>query len=108
MPLTAKQTARFLLALSFAAVWPAVAQTQTPTWDTSGNGMLKGTYYFRQVYYQIGANDGSLGYAAAAYGVVTFSGTGSFASPGSAVTYVDSQYGTQPGQPYAGVYSIAA
>ena len=24
---------------------------QTPTWDTSGNGMLNGTYYFRHVTY---------------------------------------------------------
>lgn len=69
--------------------------------------MLKGTYYFRQVYYQIGANDGSLGYAAVAYGAVTFSGTGTFASPISAVTYVDSQSGAQPVPQYRGTYSVA-
>jgi hypothetical protein len=39
--------ARVLLVLSAAASWQASAQT----WDTSGNGLLKGAYYFRQVFY---------------------------------------------------------
>ena len=44
-----------LLAVGLAA--------QAQTWDTSGNGMLSGTYYFRQVIYIIGDQYGDLGEA---------------------------------------------
>ena len=84
------------------------AAAQTPTWDTSGNGMLKGTYYFRQVYYVVGFNNGSLSDAAVGYGTVNFSGTGTFApsSPGS-VVFGDAQSGGGAVQ-FSGTYSIAA
>src|SRR5579863_3812817 len=106
MSLTAKRLALLPFLLSFAAVLPSAAQTVT--WDTSGNGMLKGTYYFRQVYYVIGYNNGSLSDAAVAYGTVNFSGTGTFA-PASAgsVVFGDAQSGGGPVQ-FSGTYSIAA
>jgi uncharacterized protein (TIGR03437 family) len=105
MPLTATRSASFLLALSIAAAWPAAAQT--PTWDTSGNGMLKGSYYFRQVYYQIGYNDGSLSDAATVYGTFAFDGNGGFSSTGLGVTVLEA--GSYPTtQLFKGTYSIAA
>jgi uncharacterized protein (TIGR03437 family) len=67
--------ARVLLLISVATGLFA----QTPTWDTSGNGMLNGTYYFRHVIYQLSsAGNGSLSDAASLYGTVSFSGTGSY------------------------------
>lgn len=96
-----KNLAKALLVLS--AVWQAGAQTVT--WDNSGNGMLKGTYYFRQVFYILSnSNNGTLYDAAAAYGNITFSGTGTYTGN---VTFVDAQEGASAG-PISGTYSIAA
>ena len=79
--------ARVLLLSSMAAGLIA----QTPTWDTSGNGMLNGTYYFRQVIYELSsAGDGTLYDALAFYGTVTFSGTGTYTM---VVTLLDGQSG---------------
>jgi len=64
----------FLL-LSMAAGRPAGAQS----WDSSGNGMLKGTYYFRQVMWLGGYNStNTLEEAVAVYGSLVFSGDGSY------------------------------
>ena len=52
-----------LLVLLTAGSWLASAQT----WDTSGNGMLNGTYYFRQVIYLVQDEYGELGEATAIY-----------------------------------------
>lgn len=94
---------RIALLLSVAAAVPAFAQT--PTWDTSGNGLLKGTYYFRQVYYEIGYNDGSLYDAAVAYGTVTFDGAGKY---GMTASLLDAQSGFPQNVTRSGTYSIAA
>ena len=82
---------------------PAFAQT--PTWDTSGNGLLKGTYYFRQVYYLIGYSDGSLSDAATAYGNITFDGAGKYSING---VFLDATNGGGNLNNVAGTYSIAA
>lgn len=77
------------------------------TWDTSGNGMLKGTYYFRQVIYVLSsAGDGTLADAATLYGTVAFSGTGTYTMN---VTLADASNGQlQNGTINNGTYSIAA
>jgi hypothetical protein len=73
---------RFALFLCVAAAGPLAAQT--PPFDTSGNGMLNGTYYFRHVYYLIDTNEnssgvtGDIGNAIALYGNMTFSGNGTY------------------------------
>jgi uncharacterized protein (TIGR03437 family) len=89
-----------LLLLSVAASWHASAQT----WDSSGNGLLKGTYYFREVFYIVGYNDGSLSEASALYGSITFSGTGTYTCQ---VSFYDSNQGLESGS-LSGAYSIAA
>src|ERR1035437_6127034 len=63
---------RALLLISMAT--PLFAQTST--WDTSGNGMLNGQYYFRHVLYVLSSTgDGSLYDALSLYGTVTFNGS---------------------------------
>lgn len=91
--------ALFPLVLLVAA-WQAPAQT----WDTSGNGMLKGTYYFRQVICLVSYDNGQLGEGTAIFGNINFSGTGTYT--GSA-TVVDSSEGTGT-IALSGTYSIAA
>ena len=47
-----KRLAWSSLLLLMVAAWPAAAQS----WDTSGNGLLNGTYNFRQVMWLGGYN----------------------------------------------------
>ena len=63
------------LLLFMAATWPAAAQS----WDTSGNGLLNGTYYFRQVMWLGGYNSANaLKEAIAVYGNIVFGGNGTY------------------------------
>jgi uncharacterized protein (TIGR03437 family) len=66
--------------------------------------LLKGTYYFREVFYAVGYNDGSLSEASALYGSITFSGTGTYTCQ---VSLIDSRAGLESGT-LNGTYSIAA
>ena len=92
-----------LLAVLCAATgcWQAAAQT----WDTSGNGMLNGTYYFREVAYIVGYNSGGLSRAIALYGNIAFNGGGTYSIN---CLVMDSQYGAQQTYTTTGTYSIAA
>src|ERR1035441_4750518 len=55
---------------------PPSAPLTAQTWDTSGNGMLNGKYYFRHVLYQLSnAGTGALYDEVSLYGTVTFNGT---------------------------------
>ncbi|HYL75549.1 MAG TPA: IPT/TIG domain-containing protein [Bryobacteraceae bacterium] len=89
----------FLLAVAMAS--PIAAQT----WDTSGNQLLVGTFYFRQVLWLVGFNDGSLGAAIALYGTIGFDGQGnysmSFQDVDSRAAFVQTFNAT-------GTYSISA
>lgn len=79
---------------------------QTPTWDTTGNGMLNGTYYFRHVTYVLSsAATGALYDAASLYGTVTFSGTGTYTMT---VSLADGRAGTIQKGTLSGTYAIAA
>ncbi|HEV2447019.1 MAG TPA: IPT/TIG domain-containing protein [Candidatus Sulfopaludibacter sp.] len=84
-----------------AAVLPTVAQT----WDSSGNGMLNGTYYFRQVLYVVGDNYGDLNDAVAMYDQVAFDGNGHYTMTG--VHEADAQGYLQTNN-FSGTYSISA
>src|ERR1039457_7568711 len=93
-----------LLALGLAA------QAQTTTWDTSGNGMLNGTYYFRQVIYVLADGAGDLGEAISLYGNIKFDGNGNYALTSGLWLAFDSS--SPSGQPVTGsttgTYSISA
>ena len=91
------------LLLSMAAL---SAWGQTQVWDTSGNGLLSGTYYFRQTtYVQSSAGTGALYDALAVYGTVAFNGTGTYSM---SLTLSDGRSGALQRATVAGTYSIAA
>src|SRR4051794_22663597 len=101
---SSKRLYRFIAraVLLFAAGLPSFAQT----WDTSGNGQLQGTYYFREVVWLVGDASGSLGRAIAVYGNINFDGNGKYTLAGTQV--LDSNSGSPVPYSASGTYSIAA
>ena len=90
-----------LALLLFAATgWQASAQG----WDTSGNKLLNGKFYFREVFYILQDSYGDLGQAIALYGTVTFDGNGNYTMTASGY---DSSQGPESGT-LTGTYSISA
>jgi uncharacterized protein (TIGR03437 family) len=63
-----------------ATAMPALANL--PSWDTTGNGLLNGTYYFREVVY-ITDGSGDTTEAVSAYGNIIFSGSGTYTLSGA-------------------------
>ena len=90
-----------LLLVLFLGTLPAAGQS----WDTSGNGQLKGTYYFREVSYATD-QEGDIMDGTSAYGNVTFSGSGTYTITVAQVFDV-SQGGVEQ-YSLAGTYSISA
>jgi len=90
-----------LLLLSLLGALPADGQT----WDTSGNGQLNGTYYFREVSY---ATDpyGDITDGTSAYGNITFSGSGTYTIT-EALVFDVSEGEVEP-YSLTGTYSISA
>jgi uncharacterized protein (TIGR03437 family) len=75
-------------------------------WDSSGNSMLNGTYYFRQVLWQASAaSGGALSEAAALYGTIAFSGTGTYTITAQ---LADLGQGQVSSQSLTGTYAIGA
>jgi len=118
---------KFYYAAVLAAISGLPLAAQGPSFDTSGNSMLSGTYYFRQVYYEVQTQAdpstgiaGTLSGAIAVYGNITFDGNGNYSMSGS--TQVDdSAVGATialscylagnsctSGSPVAGTYAISA
>ena len=85
-----------------AAVGP---QASGQAWDNSGNHLLQGTYYFREVIWVVGFNNGDLSRGLALYGNITFDGNGNYTI--SSAQLADS---AQQGLPVRtpGTYSISA
>jgi uncharacterized protein (TIGR03437 family) len=94
--------ARWLVLFCAATGWQAFAQ-----WDTSGNSMLNGQYYFREVMF-FASSTGALSQDAL-YGTITFNGSGTY-SINCMVYDSTSGLGTcaQYSLPTSGTYSIAA
>ncbi|HKE28589.1 MAG TPA: IPT/TIG domain-containing protein [Bryobacteraceae bacterium] len=88
------------LALCLAAAGLADAQT----WDTSGNNLLNGTYYFRETGYGLGDYVGDLQYAVSLYGNITFNGNGSY-TMNATVYDSNGNYGSYSP---SGTYAISA
>lgn len=96
---------RFVLAgLLLAAALQAPAAAQT--WDTSGNNLLNGSYYFREVLWIVADTTGSLGRAISIYGNISFDGAGKYSLNGAQV--YDSDSGRAQSYSYSGTYSISA
>jgi uncharacterized protein (TIGR03437 family) len=96
--------ALLILIISIAVVGPAAAQT--PVADTSGNGLLSGTYYFRDVVYGLADSSGDIGTAGVMYGNISFSGTGTWTI--SSGTELDSQNNQLQTVNESGTYAIGA
>ncbi len=97
-----KNLAYLGLVCSVALSLPATAQN----WDNSGNGSLKGSYYFREVAWIVGDNAGNLNEAISIYGGINFDGNGNFTLSGAQV--FDSSNGKQQAYQFNGTYSISA
>ena len=90
-----------LLALAFAA--------QAASWDTGGNGMLNGTYYFRHMFYILYDQYGDLSEAITLYGTITFDGAGHYTlSSGNWFDYDSGNNGARTTGTLSGTYSIAS
>ena len=102
MPLYMKRLAWSSLLLFMVATWPAAAQS----WDTSGNGLLNGTYYFRQVMWLGGYNSANdLQEAIAVYGNIVFGGNGTYTLTAKAADAAENTVTSITG---SGTYTIAA
>ena len=85
-----------------AATRPAAAQS----WDTSGNGLLNGTYYFRQVMWLGGYNSANaLKEAIAVYGNIVFGGNGTYTLTAKAADAAENTVTSVTG---SGTYTIGA
>jgi uncharacterized protein (TIGR03437 family) len=94
---------RALLLLSVAGLFlrPGAAQT----FDSSGNGLLNGTYYFRQVYY-IFDSSGNFTDATTLYGNISFDGNGKYTISGNKI---DAATNTAPvAYSASGTYTVSA
>ena len=89
-----------------AVAMPALANL--PTFDNTGNSLLNGTYYFREVIYVVGDTSGDLGQELAEYGTITFSGTGSYTIPNGTVNSCSSSGCGQQALTTTGTYTFAA
>src|SRR5580704_4779796 len=93
---------RLLLVAVAALSWSASAQN----WDTSGNGMLNGPYYIRQVLWQVGDDSGDLGDGVSVYGEIVFNGSGGYQFTGNVMDPGSSS--TPQAYSVSGTYSISA
>ncbi len=102
---------RFVRILMLLAAGGALyAQTSAP-WDNTGNGMLNGAYYFRQLYYVLGDNSGDLAEAVTLYGTITFDGNGNYSITNAQVidySYSSGQVANYGAFTTTGAYAIAA
>jgi uncharacterized protein (TIGR03437 family) len=97
-----KRLAWSSLLLFTVATRPAAAQS----WDTSGNGLLNGTYYFRQVMWLGGYNSANyLQEAIAVYGNIVFGGNGTYTLTAKAADAAENTVTSITG---SGAYTIAA
>src|SRR5450755_1846633 len=95
--------ARFLMLLTVAG-----AMSAATNWDNSGNSMLNGEYYFRQVFHLLGDQSGNQSRAIAVYGNIKFNGDGTYSiTAAEKAQYADSGVGLG-NLITTGTYSIAS
>src|ERR1700731_4755864 len=90
--------------LTIATGCQVFGQTSSPTLDSTGNSLLSGTYYFREVIWEPSASyGGALAEAYAFYGQVTFNGSGTYTL---SAQLADLQAGRLSTQTASGTYSM--
>src|SRR5579883_791818 len=92
----------FFALFAFAIAPACLAQS----WDSSGDGLLKGTYYFRHVVWFPGDQYGDLGDALTAYNTITFDGSGHYTITNA--TVYDAYQNASGSFSINGTYTIAA
>jgi len=97
-----KKLQSIVFLLPMLAGWQAAAQS----WDSSGNGMLNGTFYFREVLWVVGDNAGDLMEAVSLYGQLKFDGNGNYTISGASVN--DAMSGLSNNFSASGTYTISA
>jgi uncharacterized protein (TIGR03437 family) len=102
-----------LIGLAFGQA--AMAQTSTttiaaaPPFDSSGDALLNGTYYFRDISYVAADSMGDLKEASVLYGTLTFDGKGGYTISAKSATLNDSSQPPQQELPATpGTYTISA
>jgi hypothetical protein len=99
------KTKTTLLVLLFGAcAWQSSAQS----FDSSGDGMLNGSYYFRQVIYLPDQSTGELNAAVSIQGTLNFSGTGGYTFSGSLLDSANGCCTPQTNLTSSGTYVISA
>jgi uncharacterized protein (TIGR03437 family) len=96
-----------LSALAAAALLPGVVCAQT-SFDNSGNSLLQGTYFIRQVWYGSVSTSGIIGEAASLTGTITFNGSGNYTLTAQVSDNTISSGAPQPLSISAGNYSVNA
>ena len=94
---------RILSAAVLLGLWTA-ASAQTVSFDSSGNGLLKGRSYFRQVFW-ITNSSGGLTRAISLYGTIDYDGGGNYSIDTQAF---DSNVGQPIAYKYSGTYVISS
>jgi uncharacterized protein (TIGR03437 family) len=68
----------FFKAILLLTAGATAALAQSNTFDSSGNGLLNGLYYFREVVWLVGDYSGNLSRAISLTGTITFDGNGNY------------------------------
>lgn len=101
-----------LLAGALHAQTPSGCTQMMPSsgaaWDTTGNAMLCGIYYFRYVQYTVGDEQGNLSHAAALYGNIAFDGNGTYSITSAMDLDSNSMQASAVNPPINGTYSVGA
>lgn len=102
-----KTKTTLLVLLLGACAFESYAQT---TFDSSGDKLLNGAYYFRQVVYFVADESGDLGETVSLQGTITFNGSGKYTvTNGTILDTSASTYPTaQPINNAAGTYVLSA
>src|ERR1039457_956587 len=93
-------------ALTAAAVFPRAALAQT-SYDTSGNSLMQGNYFIRQVMNAKLTSLGQVGEASSLTGTISFNGNGSYTLKGQVSDTTVSSGAPQPLN-ITGVYAVSA
>src|SRR5665213_13869 len=96
--------------LMMGAVTAVPAFGNLPSFDKTGNGLLNGTYYFREVLYSVDSSGtGNLGNAYAQYGTINFNGAGGYTVQNATLSYYQTASGSgQQSFSASGAYTFAA
>ncbi len=90
-----------------AGIFSQAHAQNSPSWDSSGNGLLQGDYFVRNVVYVVGDQVGNLSRAIVIYGMIHFDGQGKYSLQGMTR---DSNSSSSSPQSFSttGTYTIAA